>query len=215
MSKPSEASSGALPSEAALSALYRRHRSAQPTPAIDLAIRTQAYREAHRRKLVWRWPLASAALILLGLTLVLKLTEPPLPRQIAPTMPLTDNEQAAATTPFAQTTTPSHAPTRLQAAKREIDIPALPPTWAPQNAELAKEKTLANTPAPPAQPTIATEVAQALARIRTLLDAGRMQEAIEQLENFRQNYPGLALPADLQNSLGKGRNFQDFPAHKQ
>ncbi|MCU7875420.1 MAG: hypothetical protein KZQ84_01235 [Candidatus Thiodiazotropha sp. (ex Lucinoma borealis)] len=60
-----------------IQALYQTTRQELPSAELDRQILALASREASRRRRRWLFPLSSAAVILLGVTLTLQLVEPP------------------------------------------------------------------------------------------------------------------------------------------
>jgi hypothetical protein len=201
----------------ALSELYRASRTEQPSPAIEAAIRQAAHRQAGRRKRRWLTPLSSAAVILLGLSVTLKVGFwPPVDEQ-------TTKEESK------QAINKESAPRLEEAELQKLDITSalrsnsLPaPRQAPTPSAPATERDMswlhkdaeyqAASPSPAAaktrkgSTTMLLDAEQALEKIRLSIASAQIEKAIEELEKFRQNYPRLSLPPDLQRFLNDRTN---------
>jgi hypothetical protein len=184
-----------LPDDPALRALYQSTRRETPPPALDLAILTEARRAARRsqrRRLV---PLASAALVLLGLSFSLRLLwfEHPA-SQPSPAGRLQERDQEQARPPAAPAPPPVPAAVARPAPPAKATAPAPPP---PAPTDMRAGATA------PASIQAETEGAVAapdpwLTQILTLLHQGDRDAARQELEAFRRRYPGHPLPEELQ-----------------
>lgn len=129
-----------MPHDPRLSNLYRHTRIAGPSPDLDGAIRTEAQRFARGRRYRWLLPLSSAALVLFGLSLVLRIIEldrPPeqpalsemeaveLERAAAPSPKRTQPETPASLRPVpAVKETPAAAVDQTLRMREEVTVPA-------------------------------------------------------------------------------------------
>lgn len=220
MTEPRQDKSEAGVHDPALSALYRRSGDIQPPVELDDAVLDAARRASRRRR--WIFPLSTAAILVIGVGLVLRTAMQPEfgthPAGIPGT--LTDSPSGAEAEQ-----TPSPAQARRPRAD-DAAAPAAKPQAAPpreltpgllheERAEPPRTRSKASAApqvAPEADMGMSVEKAppraapddlpQAqpepwLTRIRELLLEGRRAEAKQQLAAFRRQYPGYPIPEDL------------------
>lgn len=225
---------------------YRASQKPAAPDALDAAVLQQAREDLHKRpaaprRWAWQRPLAAAAVLTLGFSLLLNLEQDEAARkavyEMAPaeSAPTPAAAPAAPVAPVAAASAPAAAATRSKAEsarKRKpvaepapappppavADMPAAPP---PQTAPAPMPETLqkdsgaaADALAAPriqrreskaAMQSFAAEAQRAaprpeewLQRIRALRDAQRVDEARQQLREFREAHPDYAVPEDLQ-----------------
>lgn len=198
-----------------LSKLYRSTRNAEPGAALDERVLAQARRAARNKRRRWLLPLSTAAVVMVGLTVTLKMVDQ---EKHLPTVDDFAVEQ--------------EAPARMQerapaAVQPQSQKPAAPPP------ELKKEKRLRVAPAEAksapepshAKPMSAPEVfdttgiaeeglaplreeavmgvqgagpEQWLQAIEQLVEENRLEQAKSALLKFRQAWPDYPIPEKLQ-----------------
>jgi hypothetical protein len=207
-----------------LSTLYRATRREAPSDAMDAAVLGLARRQAAARRRRWILPLSSAAVVLLGVSLVLKmqLLEPP----AYPPMPTASEETGEALKarlPKAATSAPAAAPAadaEIQLHKEEKRRSAVklqsvsPPRQAasmdeqlfnredqnlPASAKAEAEGTISGL----ALPVWRSDAEHWLAAMLSLLQEGNVKAAQEELVLFRHRYPDHALPDELKRLESK------------
>jgi hypothetical protein len=209
------------PQDPPLSRLYQATRDQEPTPGLDAAIRARA-RDHCRRRLPRRWlvPLSTAALVVLGLSLSLRVLDlqpparetgqarpetaatapPPRPLLMAPSREV----QADRTIPRPP------APAALEAPPRQTAGPAPSPhpgtRWQAGAAGMAPAEEARITP-PPARSRAATAAQPSaldrLTHIRALLAQGNVASARLELADFRLYFPREPVPSDILAALAR------------
>jgi negative regulator of sigma E activity len=201
-----------------LSTLYRATRREAPSDAMDAALLALARRQAAARRRRWMLPLSSAAVVLLGVSLVLQmnLLGPP---AYSP-MPTASEETGKAfkkPLPEAATSAPAAAP----AADGDIQLPreekrrsavklqsVTPPRQATSMDEQQFDREDQNQPARAkaeaegtisglALPVWRSDAEHWLAAMLSLLQEGNVKAVQEELVLFRHRYPDHALPDEL------------------
>jgi hypothetical protein len=198
-----------------LSALYRRTRSEQPSAALDEAIRQQSRRRVGRIRRLWLVPLSTAAVLVLGISLTLKVVNFHDPRGPAPSAPSARVEAEAAAplpTPVTVDET-SKAVTGRPSIRRSMTLdsrygprqaseslnrgnpaePFRPPTASESTDRSVRSFSSAATPGPHAE--------RHLERIRRLLADGDMHSAQQAVREFRERFPNNPVPPDIQAKL--------------
>lgn len=217
-----------------LTALYRRMAAENPPAALDARILAAAGRAVARRRWwqlpmrpVWGVPLASAAVVLLALSLV---TFVALDRRgVEPAAGPSRSDAPAASTaaemhgrdldegevPEARRAEREDAP----AEHRRKAAQALAPAPASATAGTEMGAPASSMPLAPARPVAKGEPAEPmgegdgllrpepwLARISALVASGRRSEAAAELARFRRAYPDHPVPPALQSLLPAPRN---------
>lgn len=208
-----------------IAALYRSTREEEPDSSLDDRILAQARLTARRRRNRWLLPLSSAAVVMLGLTLTLKLLEQ------EPTLPTVED--------FAvdEVAEPMGVPQRSMREKKEQAIApgkmemGVSPTKEKRDSEVRLQKivpaeesakpTAADSASAPAteKPMGVIEEEQLrqrsdvvesvpaedeeiwLARIMGMVDAGNADMATDELVRFMERYPEYPVPDSLQYLL--------------
>jgi hypothetical protein len=195
-----------------LSELYRRGRSEQPPPALDAVILAQAKRQNANRKRRLLVPLASAALLLVGLSLTLRVIELDRPLEKAP-------EEAEAPLPRRQSQDQAPAPAVAPAIPPPAPTPRSRPPVPTARALKAPAKAEQDRfPAPAALDDMeqgpapmgymmapmrekSAEGPDPFLAIRELLRQGRREEARQALLALLRERPGLTVPPELRDLL--------------
>lgn len=209
----------------AISALYRRSRDSEPPAELDHAVLAEAQRVARRRPRRWLLPLSTAAVVVVGVTLVLKMGmqpqfspqpagvphEPPgpvsAPEQRQPTPvapPARDSRAEEALSPPLKSASPPPRPTakRRTEGLESLSEPAQSDRMrfkAP--AAPAVQSKAAGAPAAEERESLNVQDAPTpelwLKQIEELLTSGRQSEAKAQLAAFRRRYPDRSIPKEL------------------
>lgn len=206
-----------------ISALYRRSGDLQPPAHLDEAVLGEARRALRRRSRRWILPLSTAAVLVIGVGLVLRIAVQPefgphpagVPGTLTESAPEPKAQQAPppanrrlqaddAASPLAK---PQAASPREFSAESLQEEPAAPqrarkkasaaPSGAPE-AEMGRslEKAVPRL-APDELPQAAETPELWLTRIRELLSAGRRAEAKAQLAALLRQYPDYPIPEEL------------------
>lgn len=199
--------------------LYGKLPRREPGPDLDARIRARGHAAAQgdqrvrgtRRRLHPGWAIAVSVVLASGLLL---LTD--LPRQAEPPAIDADLAQPPQLQGLAPAT-PPELPPELQSQRRAA--PAAPPAPAPARAAAPHQAPLAASPAPDnsarreqvlserklerarAPHDVAATTEQRIERVRTLLQAGRREEAAHALDALRRAWPDYAVPDDLRELL--------------
>jgi hypothetical protein len=209
--------------------LYRASRTEEPSPALDERILEQARLTARQHRRRWLVPLSSAAVVLLGLTLTLKLmelepdlfdindylsNEAPKSKAIEPSVPKKEQleKKQKAAHPALQAPAPlmkgEDTLRSREIAPAENDAtPAVSGSSVPERMmeEASPTRMMEEPVVSPsingAAPAEAPE--EWLARIMHLNEQGDTQTAIEEMARFRQHYPEYPVPDTLKKLLPK------------
>ncbi len=202
-----------------LSELYRRGRSEQPPAALDAAILAQAKRQNANRKRRLLVPLASAALLLVGLSLTLRVIEldrpledtleeaavPPPERQIrdqAPAPAVAPATPPPAPAPRSRPPSPTakalKAPAPAKAARAQAELDRFPAPAALDDRE-QRSAPMGYMMAPMREQS--AEGPDPFLAIRELLRQGRREEARQALLALQRERPGLTVPPELRALL--------------
>lgn len=205
----------------AVSALYRRVGEVLPPRHLDQRVLAEAQHAVRHRRRGWVVPVSTAAVLVVGVSLVLRIAVQPAfgphpasvpsgglsdsapeaqEREARPAAPLKSVPPDDTTNPAKQTAKPAVPP--QEPARRLQEAPARPPVTrkkaspAPPEAgmDMFREER-ASAPGTVQPPPLDPE--PWLTRIRELLEAGRHSEARTQMAAFRRHYPGYAVPEDL------------------
>lgn len=214
-----------------VSALYRRTRNETSSAALDESIKNAARRVARRRRYRWLLPLSSAAVLLLGLSLTLKVLKLERPIEEAALSEMDDAEAkrepasmpdlaepavpAPSSAPYALRERPARdtkdaVPVRkrmapVQEHERE-ERPALILDQAVSTGSTASSRapaggSKAGTPDADFPDALKHDPSRWLRHIRDLISQGRTADATAQLGQFRAEYPNYGLPDDLARLL--------------
>ncbi|MEN8179771.1 MAG: hypothetical protein ABFS39_14310 [Pseudomonadota bacterium] len=197
----------------AISHLYRATRIEEPDAALDVKILAEAKAVTHHQRRRWLLPLSSAAVVLLGVTLTLKLMDqaPRLPQSIddfnyeqpAESRAIQRAEKKQAQPAPAMMMESMSAPAKEHKDKLKLQK-AAPRTSAPAGGSLqglgqmdASEAFESNQQDLPAV-EIMDDPAEWLAHIQMVLDRGERNRAVQELKAFIATYPEYPLPESLQ-----------------
>jgi hypothetical protein len=209
-----------------LGELYRRTRIEQPPAALDKRILDSARRQTAGRRQRLLIPLASAALVLIGLSLTLRVLEldKPLEKALTPSsaVPLEPEADEAAAPPAGRNvkrqTLHEQIPVieagHIEDSDRQAPMPSIPAPkketapsfipsqgFAPRDSRPETSRRAMRTPAPmhtmQAKPTVADRLEDQLQVIRSLLAQGNEDEAREALDELLRSQPQLQIPEDL------------------
>jgi hypothetical protein len=202
-----------------LGELYRHAAAASPAPALDRRLLAEAERAAgRRRRRRWLLPLASAAVVLIGLSLTLRVYElqpakdpdagetsgPPAGKAPAPGAdpgtPPRSQQEATAGDPArqpAESEAVGDPRTRLGVQSPEPrSQPPAPGNSGSKGAPAFPDASMLERSASEPEPQVG-EPSAWIARIRALRDAGRIEEAKASLTALRHTYPDYPVPPDL------------------
>jgi hypothetical protein len=209
--------------ERALSELYRTTRREIPSEDLDAALLAQARRQAAARRRRWMLPLSSAAVVLLGVSLVVKLNllAPP---PILPGSPATDEKQtvrerlpesismpAPAASSGAGAISRPQEERRSAPAKLQSALPSRPVTSADEEGIDSAPPRMKAASKAEADASL-SDLAEApwrddadhwVAYILKLLETGREADARRELALFRQQHGDYDLPAALKQLEGQ------------
>lgn len=178
-----------------------------PPEMLDQAVLNRAHAEVDKPRssrpwsFGWLHALSTAAVIVLGLTVILQFRE-----QVPPSVPvqqstplsepspsaapagIVSDEAASAPAALRQRVAESKVESRSESVEEALVTPmrnvATPP------AAIAEDRALA-------EPELREDPQAWLAEIRGLLEAGNTQQAEEELARFREQWPDIPVPADL------------------
>ena len=211
-----------------ITALYRSTRREEPNAALDGRILSEARHVARRRRNRWLLPLSSAAVVMLGLTLTLKLVdqEPTLPSvedaavdeavemMSVPQKSVAGKKQKAEAPlrrDMGGTTVMEHkeAEVRLRQALPAEDG-ARPAAAGRAVAPLSRDiDLLSEEQAPPIEKEKVFAGAMPvpdpepwLERISKMVEAGESDKAVIELKRFRESYPDCPIPEVMLQLLG-------------
>ncbi len=194
-----------------ISALYRKTGDIAPPASLDEAVLASARRAIHQRRQRWILPLSTAAVLMLGITVLLKINSEWQPGDAlersapAPAMP----EEKAETSAGVLAKKAAPASPEPQALR------AVPPQQAARaKTEIAESLGATTDTAPMADSTIQEAESPVIAgmaqteqkvlepkpwieKIRKLIEAKKPNEARKEMEAFRKRYPDYKLPDDL------------------
>lgn len=190
-----------LRGDSELSRRYRDTAEESPPPALDTAILAHARRAARPRRPRWAPQLAMAATVVLGVAILFAVQrqEPaPIGANSAPAPASAESVRQApsgAAAPATRNAAPRARPQPSQPPKiqryQEFSSGAAPATADAKEPDFKMPEPKMKAPAPvPARE-------EWLARIRQLLEQGRREAAIAELQAHRQQYPDQPLPPDL------------------
>lgn len=197
-----------------LSSLYRATRREQPPAGLDARLLEQARRQAARRRHRWWLPLSSAAVILLGVSLLLELDRvEPLLRGPLPSQRESPRRDAGEMFPRPATQAPAaeggislgeeHGAVeakrrRTLSTQSDAERPEriAEPVALPQRARPKAE--LDGMPSEGEEVPWRREPRGWIASMRRMLEEGRKEAAKRELALFRQRYPRQPLPAVLE-----------------
>ncbi|MBF0218141.1 MAG: hypothetical protein HQL49_01225 [Gammaproteobacteria bacterium] len=182
-----------IPKAAEIHALYQQSRCETPSPHLDDSIRQQAaaaISKQNKPRRGSRWPisLATAALLVMGLSLTLEQWQQLTQKDLAPAALSSEmaapresmtTEDRAKSAPLVAA--PAAAPQLLRA------VPAMPASNAVlDEAAQSSDKKIEKT----------RDVAQdaAIEQINALIDAGELTQAAAAIKLFQQHYPDFTLP---------------------
>jgi len=210
--------------ERALSALYRTTRRETPPEALDAALLAQARRQAAARRRRWMLPLSSAAVVLLGVSLVVKLNllAPP---PILPESPATDEQPQtvrerlpeSVSVPVPAASSGAGALSRQQEerrsapAKLQSAMPSRPVTSADEEG-IASAPPRMSAASKAEADTSLSDLAETPWRddadhwvtyMLKLLETGREADARQELALFRLQYGDYDLPTVLKQLEGR------------
>lgn len=205
-----------------ITALYRSTRSEEPSASLDGHILAEARLSARRRRNRWLLPLSSAAVVMLGLTLTLKLLDQ------EPTLPSVDDfavDEAAEVKSIPQRSMAEKKQKALTPGKVEMGVSS---TMEEQDAELRLRKMAPaeELPRPAAVGRAAVPLPQGvralaedeqplrqesesvnnmsamepelwLEHIIEMVDTENIDEAVAELKRFRASYPDYSIPEEL------------------
>jgi hypothetical protein len=211
--------------ERALSELYRTTRRETPSEALDAALLAQARRQAAARRRRWMLPLSSAAVVLLGVSLVVKLNllaPPPIlpgspaideqPQSVRERQPESVSVPAPTTSSGAGTLPRLHEEQRSAPAKLQRAMPPRPVTSADEegiDSAPTRMKAASKAEADAALSELAKQpwredADQWVSYMLKLLATGREADARQELALFRQQYGDYDLPPPLKQLEGRG-----------
>lgn len=208
-----------------ISALYRKTGNIEPPATLDEAVLASARRAVRQRRNRWMLPLSTAAVLMLGLTVLLKLNSEwqPGPKLEDGAPASTPHEEKLAEAParmMAKKSAPAPSKSQALTAQPSTTITEQPRQTARAKSEDAESQSIAADTAPMTNSTMhETEIrkeagspvisgmAQAeqevlepkpwLEKIRKLIEAKKPDAAKKELKAFRKHYPDYKLPDDL------------------
>ncbi len=196
-----------------ISALYRKAGNVEPPAKLDEAVLTSARRAIRQRRQRWILPLSTAAVLMLGITVLLKINSEWQPgdalERSAPAPAMHEEKAETSTGVLAKKAAPvSPEPRALRAvppqqasrAKTEI-AESLGADAAPMmdsTIQEAESPVIAGTAL--AEPKV-LEPKPWIEKIRKLLLEKKPDEAKKELEAFRKHYPDYKLPDDLKSRI--------------
>ncbi|HXH71502.1 MAG TPA: hypothetical protein VNI58_01635, partial [Mariprofundaceae bacterium] len=185
-----------------ISRLYRQSRIEEPPMRLDSAILREARHSVEPkpgfRLRAWLLPIASTAVVLLAVTVVIQMQQQP---KIMAPEPARNFEAPA---PAAGAVTREKEVAR-PAAKAEMkarsqlneSMPASPEQQRAADTLSADKAARVAAPAESAAAAAPQPPLEWLAEIRKMQQAGRLREAAESLKAFRLRYPDYTIPDDL------------------
>jgi len=167
----------------AISDLYRKTGDIAPPASLDEAVLASARRATRQRRQRWILPLSTAAVLMLGITVLLKLNSEWQPRDSAPvSAPHEEKSEITESLGSSADTTSMSDSTVMQADKlKEGESPVEPGMLQ------AEQKALEPKPW--------------IEKIHKLIEEKKLDEAKKELEAFRKHYPDYKLPNDLKSLL--------------
>ncbi len=191
-----------------ISALYRQAGDIAPPASLDEAVLASARRAVRQRRQRWIVPLSTAAVLMLGLTVLLKINSEWQTKESVPmAMPHEEKAEASAGMLAKKAAPASPAPQVLRAvppqqssrAKTEIAESFGAVADAVQKTDKQKEnETLAIAGAAQAEPKV-LEPKPWIEKIRKLIEEKKLDEGRKELRAFRKRYPDYKLPNDLKS----------------
>ncbi len=209
-----------------ISALYRKTGNIEPPASLDEAVLASARRAVRQRRQRWVLPLSTAAVLMLGITVLLKLNgewqpgrgfegdvpmsttheeksaearERVMAKRAAPASP---EPQALKSAPPSLATAPSELPRGVVREKAEI---------AESMGFSADRARMSDSAVQETESPVISGMAQAeqkvlepkawIEKIRKLIEEKKPDEAKKELEDFRKRYPDHKLPDDLKSLL--------------
>lgn len=200
-----------------ISAIYRTTGDIEPPAALDEAVLTSARHAVRQRRQRWMLPLSTAAVLMLGITVLLKLNSEWQPGHDleggAPASPaLEKKSKDTSVGMLAKKAAPEpqalKAPPQAARAKTEIaESLGFAADSAPMSGSVILEADKQKeTESPILSGIVQTEQKVLepkpwIKKIRKLLEAKKLAESRKELQAFRKHYPDYRLPDDLKSLL--------------
>lgn len=196
-----------------ISALYRKTGNVEPPTKLDVAVLATARRAIRQRRQRWILPLSTAAVLMLGITVLLKINSEWLPTDSVP-MAINHEETETSAGMLEKKTAPiSPEPQALRAmppqqaarAKKEIteslDFSADSAPMSDSTMQEAEKPVIAGS-AQTEQKVL--EPKPWIEKIYKLIEEKKADDAKKELDAFRKRYPDYKLPADLTSLMPAG-----------
>ena len=198
-----------------ISELYRATRTAEPTAALDEKVLAQARRAARQRRRRWLLPLSTAAVVMVGLTLTLRMVdqEKHLPtmedyavEQEAPSKML--ERRPASPRPMLQertALTEMKKEKRLRTTPPATDMAVEPSRARPLSAPAKSLDRLESVEQEEGEIASGVSIAEPrrwLQEIERLIETNQTEQAKAALLKFRRAYPDYPIPERLRAFIG-------------
>lgn len=178
-----------------LSRDWRAASDEMPPPALDAGIRRAAHKSTRRPR--WHAPLATAAVVVLGMGLLFEAQNPRRNESGAPA------PTAAPAQYDARENIPAAPAPQQPRAMEQTQRPATQMKKAPTADRMAPSSALAQESAEAERQPAPEPIAASawIARIRALKENGETRRAAQSLQAFRERYSSHAVPADLRGLI--------------
>ncbi len=195
-----------------ISALYRKTGNVEPSAKLDEAVLASARRALRQRRQRWILPLSTAAVLMLGITVLLKINSEWQPgdalERSAPAPAMHEEKAAGVLAKKAAPVSPEPRALRAvppqQAARAKTEIAES--LGAAADAAPMMDSTMHEAESPIIAGIAQTEQKALepqpwIEKIRKLLLEKKPDEAKKELEAFRKHYPDYKLPNDLKSLI--------------